>query len=260
VIVLAARIITAVVGIPAILTLASVGGTAFFILVLALSILGLREYHTLTKTRSELRAWSYLAGVFVLLDAHLFGGASTEIGGVVLLALLLVILLVGFPRYSFAEAGTALLGVAYIPFLFSYLIHLRASREGALYTALLFILTWVSDSLAFFIGSRFGRRPLAPRVSPKKTWEGAVAGVAGTVLTMFFVHKWVFLDLLPAVALGATVGIVAEVGDLIESVLKRQAGAKDSGRILPGHGGILDRFDALLLAAPTMYLLLRLRG
>lgn len=247
-----ARILTAVLGVPAIIIFIKAGGTAFFFLVLAISLLGLGEYYRLTHAPRGFRVWGYTAGVLLLVGAWQEAGCLGDIAVFLLLALL--IMMVGaFPHFTFEQAGSALLGVLYIPFLFSYLLKLHALAGGEGYTLLTFILTWVSDSLAFLVGSRWGRHRLAVRLSPKKTWEGAVAGWLGCILVLLFVHTWFGLGLWQALVLGTVVGLAAEVGDLVESALKRQAQVKDSGNILPGHGGILDRFDALLFVTPVMY-------
>jgi phosphatidate cytidylyltransferase len=130
-------------------------------------------------------------------------------------------------------------------------------------------LTWLSDTSAYFGGRSFGRHKLIPAVSPGKTVEGAVAGVIGTVLTGALYAHFVFgmwLDVPVTAAVGALIGLivspVAQLGDLVESLLKREAGVKDSGALLPGHGGVLDRFDSLFFSIPVTYwlLLLVLRG
>lgn len=126
-------------------------------------------------------------------------------------------------------------------------------------------LTWLSDTFAYFGGRRFGRHKLIPAVSPGKTVEGAVAGVLGTVLTgavyAYFVFGW-WLGVPVSAAVGAVIGLivspVAQIGDLAESLLKREAGVKDSGALLPGHGGVLDRFDSLFFSIPVTYWLLSL--
>jgi phosphatidate cytidylyltransferase len=120
------------------------------------------------------------------------------------------------------------------------------------------VLTWINDSAAYFIGHRWGRRKLLPRVSPGKTVEGAAGALLVTVLaavpTMWLVDRWVPLfDLADALAVGALVGIAAPVGDLIESAFKRDAGVKDASDLVPGHGGVLDRFDSLMVVVPSFW-------
>jgi len=131
-----------------------------------------------------------------------------------------------------------------------------ALREGAgwQWVVLLFVVTWANDTLAYFTGRFLGKHPLAPRISPKKTWEGFWGGAAGSVVGALVV-KALFLPRLSipaAVLVGAGAAVLGPLGDLSESMLKRAAGVKDSGKLLPGHGGLLDRIDAVLLVAPWL--------
>jgi phosphatidate cytidylyltransferase len=142
----------------------------------------------------------------------------------------------------------------YCGLLVSSVVGLRL-RFGFGWVILAFVVTWGNDTLAYFAGRAFGRHKLCPRVSPKKTWEGFAAGAVGSVLGALAV-KWVLLpELTPwaCLAIGAGGAVLGPLGDLSESMLKRAAGLKDSGRIIPGHGGLLDRIDALLFVSPWIY-------
>ncbi len=142
----------------------------------------------------------------------------------------------------------------YCGLLVSSVVGLRL-RFGFGWVILLFVVTWLNDTLAYFAGRAFGRHMLHPRISPKKTWEGFAGGAVGSILGALVV-KWLLLPVLTpwlCVAIGAGGAVLGPVGDLSESMLKRAAGVKDSGRIIPGHGGLLDRIDALLFVAPWIY-------
>lgn len=130
-----------------------------------------------------------------------------------------------------------------------------AAPRGLAWTALVVITIWVGDSLAFLGGRRFGRRRLAPRISPGKTIEGSLAGLLGSALSALLCAALFGLSLpaVGALAIGAGLGVTGQLGDLIESLLKRLAGVKDSGTLIPGHGGLLDRIDALLLTFPVAW-------
>ncbi len=120
------------------------------------------------------------------------------------------------------------------------------------------VITWVTDSVAYFIGIKFGKTPLAPAISPKKTREGSLGGI---LFAAIFAAVFALINeysILPIVALGIFLSIIGQTGDLVESAMKRERVVKDSGKILPGHGGILDRFDSLLFVIPTLYLILKL--
>ena len=148
--------------------------------------------------------------------------------------------------------------VLFVGFPLGFLTALRATPDeemGRDLLVLLLVVVWVGDTAAMYVGSMFGRRRLAPRISPRKSVEGAVAGVVAGSLAGLLAHYWWFhrLPIGHALAIGALVGLAGIGGDLAESVLKRAAGAKDSSRLLPGHGGFLDRIDSLLFAGPVLY-------
>jgi len=150
-------------------------------------------------------------------------------------------------------------GVLYIGWLLSYLVSLRGLEDGRNWIFLALFTTFASDTAAFFIGRALGRHPLAPNISPGKTWEGAVGGVLGAVLVSLFFVLPTPLSLNPylnwgqAILLGLLVSVFGQIGDLTESLLKRNVGVKDSGTLIPGHGGVLDRVDSIVFAGVVVY-------
>ena len=182
---------------------------------------------------------------------------------VVLISMVIAVGVMALPmwrggRDALPLAGASLLPILYIGLPFGTLIAIRETH-GARGLFLLMLTVMVSDSAQYYTGRLFGKRPLAPAISPKKTIEGAVGGfVFGTVL-LAVVGQWWMPDVpMPMrVALGAVIVALGIAGDLFESMLKRSAGVKDSGWIIPGHGGVLDRIDALLFAAPIYYVVLK---
>ena len=166
---------------------------------------------------------------------------------------------------ALANIGVGILGVMYIGLFSTSLIGIRElypesivyGRGGALVVGLL-VTIWLCDSAAYFIGSAYGKHKLFPRVSPKKSWEGAIAGFVFSILSMIVLKEFYieFLSLTNAIIIGALIGSVGQVGDLIESLFKRDSGVKDSSSLIPGHGGVFDRFDSLLFTAPFVYLYL----
>jgi phosphatidate cytidylyltransferase len=148
-------------------------------------------------------------------------------------------------------SSSALLLVAY-PLSFAVRMHGRAPVGPALLLFAL-VITWVGDTAAYFVGRAIGRRALAPRLSPKKTWEGSVASFLGSLLVGAAFGRWLYAPLDVLLAMAAVGNIAGQAGDLLESAYKRSAGIKDSGTLLPGHGGILDRIDALILAIPVVW-------
>ena len=120
------------------------------------------------------------------------------------------------------------------------------------------VCVWSCDTFAFLIGRKFGTRKLAPRLSPNKTVEGSMGGMIGAMLTGMAFGHWIHVPLLHGLIVGAIAGVFGQLGDLLESAMKREVNVKDFGDIMPGHGGVLDRFDSLIFAAPLAYLYLRL--
>jgi phosphatidate cytidylyltransferase len=157
-----------------------------------------------------------------------------------------------------SSAGITILGVMYIVLLGGHLVALRVGFAPQVSKHLLsffFLVIMGADSAAYYGGKTFGRHKLAPSVSPAKTWEGAVAGMLASLLLATAAHYWFFpeLPLKLGLPLAAAMNVISILGDLTESALKRSAGAKDTAKILPGHGGILDRLDSLLFNAPVIY-------
>lgn len=160
-----------------------------------------------------------------------------------------------FPRVRMVDTATTLFGAIYTGFLLAFIVLLREYSAGLYLSLALVASIWANDSFAYLVGSTVGRHKMAPRISPKKSWEGFIAGFIATELV------WLVVPTLPgvhlatswALATGAAVALSAVVGDLIESRIKREAGVKDSGSALPGHGGFLDRLDSLILAAMVAY-------
>jgi phosphatidate cytidylyltransferase len=150
--------------------------------------------------------------------------------------------------------GTSLAALFFVAFPLCFIVLLHADEfVGRQLVFFLLVLIWVGDTLAYFVGRQFGRHPMAAQLSPGKTWEGAVANVAGSLLVALAFTHWTgfrFAFLAPAAVLGNVAG---QVGDLMESAYKRAAGAKDSSALRPGHGGVLDRIDSLIFAAPVVW-------
>ncbi len=158
-------------------------------------------------------------------------------------------------RTALLRAAWAVLGVAYVGGLLSYASLLREGPDGRQLVYFAALTTWAGDIGAYYVGSRLGRRPLAPRVSPKKTVEGALGGIAATALVAAAGSSWVWprLPLATAIWAGGMLAVVGILGDLSESAVKRAAGVKDSGALIPGHGGVLDRLDSLMFCVPALY-------
>lgn len=242
----------------------------FVLAVLATVLISLQEYFHISR-EAGLGGWpwvGYVGAVLLCLgqlaDLHGMAFGETELLLLLILAVPVAGLVVGtdLKNYTGALAST-LLGILYIGFAFSWIIPLRFGdpATGWHLTILLFLVVWVEDIFAYAFGRMVGRIPLARKISPKKTVEGAIAGLAGGVLAAWGFSHWIWQtgDQKTVILIGGMVALAGQVGDLVESALKRAANLKDSGAILPGHGGLLDRIDSLLFAAPTLWLVWHLK-
>jgi phosphatidate cytidylyltransferase len=198
-----------------------------------------------------------------LLLSGFYSGNGAFVSGVVAVFILLILVFRTLSGreviYAVQEVGVTFFGLFYVSYLFGYLLLLRELEDGRAWTFFLFLAVWAGDTGAYYIGTRFGRRKLFQKVSPKKTVEGSVGGLlcsamAGGIGKILFFPAAAFL---PMALLGAGLGLIGQIGDLAESILKRSSGIKDSGFLFPGHGGVLDRFDSIIFASPALYYLLQ---
>jgi phosphatidate cytidylyltransferase len=180
-----------------------------------------------------------------LANLPLFQGANFLLAGLILFFLLIVL---SKNRFDIQQMSFLFVGCLYIGFGFSFMMNLIWQPNGLPLSLLILWVTWATDSGAYFIGKQFGRRKLWPAISPNKTVEGSLGGVLCGVLFSFLVQRIIpsLGDPWEVIGIGLVVSIVGQLGDLVESAIKRSSGVKDSGKILPGHGGVLDRFDSLL--------------
>ena len=269
------RIKTPLVVIPILLLIIHWGVIPFSLLVLAVIIIGLLEFYRLTEKRNyhPQKFLGVLGGFFLCLSFFLFQGKlSGGVGGFVVTLFLFLILIEAILKkdikFGVSSISVTFLGIFYISWFLSHLILLRDVRphgEGLVY--LLFITTWCVDTGAFWAGVKFGRHKLSRLISPKKSWEGAIFGLL-TGIGVVFGCRALFglqfftrlnLDLnfitpIECLVIGLLLGIGGQVGDLAESLIKRNAGVKDSGNLFPGgHGGMLDKADSLMFNAPLLY-------
>jgi phosphatidate cytidylyltransferase len=259
------RIASAVVFLPLFWIVVKHLAPAYDLLVVCASLLALRELYSLAEAGG--RRCHRLAGTaMTLLCLASFTIHGFELAYALLAGLLLIPLAAlrrgGDLSVAFPEIGTTFFSASFVGMLFGYLLALRLLRDppkgdetGSDLVFLLFFIVWSSDTAAYYVGTGLGRRPLAPRVSPRKTVEGAAGGLVGALAAAFVARAWFIgrLAIRDCVALGLLLGVIGIAGDLVESMLKRGAGVKDSARLVPGHGGILDRVDSLLYAAPVLY-------
>jgi phosphatidate cytidylyltransferase len=252
------RILVAAVGLPLVLGLVWLGGWWLFVLVAVAGFVALHEFYVMTRPLRPLVIAGY-AGLLMILFGLELGGLQWAAGGVVA-TLALSFLLKGLTetrQSAIVSVGTTLLGATWIGFGLGYLLLLRELPEHsrlASYTVLLAV--FAGDTAAYAFGHLFGRHRLAPGISPGKTWEGFAAGTVATIAATFFAlykDRHDFLTVGQAIVLGVALAAAAPLGDLFESLLKRDMQVKDTGRLLGGHGGVLDRVDSLLFAAVAAF-------
>jgi phosphatidate cytidylyltransferase len=267
---LLARVLIAFIFGPLIIYVTLVGRIPFLVLVELLIVLGLWEFSYLAKAKNlHLSKWILLPlGVFLALSVYLWGDGSFILFllGIFYLTALLFILK-GRTEGATSGLSWSLFALFYVAGLFSFLILLRELpltigvdyKIGGLWIVYLLICIWSCDTFAYFIGAPLGKHELSPAVSPHKTVEGFVGGIVGAAATAFL-FRYVFFtsaDLKHLLVISILVGLVGQMGDLAESLLKRDAKLKDISNIIPGHGGILDRFDSLLFVSPVVYYYLK---
>ncbi len=232
------------------------GGWWLFSLIAIAAVLGLHEFWLLTKPLAPLAPAGYIGGLLALVGAE-SGGVLWMIGGV-LVALALAFVLKGISatrQAPTASISATVMGSVWVGCGLAFLLLVRDIPENGRLAAFTVILAvWAGDTLAYVGGRLLGRHRMAPNTSPGKTWEGFAFGTAATIFVAFVaLYKQHFLTIGESIALGAALAVAAPAGDLFESMLKRDAGVKDAGSLLGGHGGMLDRLDALLFAAPAAY-------
>lgn len=251
------RIITGTILAVAAVAVVWFGGPLYFVVMAALALLGLNEYFQLTKQFHPLPIAGFVAVAAMMATAWF----TTPLGvlGAVALGLLLTAvfgLVAGARPGVTVRMGITALGILYLGLGFAHLLMLRELDAGRDIVLTVIFGTWAGDTMAYFTGRFLGRTPMAPSLSPKKTWEGFAGGAVGTVALVVLIGLFTPLSVVDSLLLGVVIAVLGPAGDLFESLIKRDVQIKDSGRGLPGHGGVLDRFDALLWTSVASYYLL----
>jgi len=252
------RIVVALVLLPAVLGIVWLGGWWLFAVTLVGGLMALHELYVMGRGLRPIVLGGFVGLVLTLLGAQL-GDVTWMLGG------MFATILVAFVLYGFSDArpsatasvSLTLLGVVWVGGGLGCLMLLRAIPEdGRLVIFTVLLAVFADDTAAYFVGRMIGRHKMAPRISPGKSWEGFVGGtIAAMTVAFFAMYDQGYLTDLEALALGATVALSSTLGDLFESAIKRDLGVKDSGRVLAGHGGVLDRVDSILWAGPAAFYL-----
>jgi phosphatidate cytidylyltransferase len=276
------RVATAAVLIPVVVSLVLWGSTIVVALVLALvMLLALFEYFALGDAMGHraYRFWTATCALIILylqwlstavrwgefsgilypksLDWLLVNFFPRAEDGIFLFVIGIAVLTLATKRpmvEALPSAGISSSGLLLVAFPLTYAIRLHAiGREGPRHLLFVLVVIWASDTVAYFAGRAIGKHPFAPHLSPKKTWEGSIAGFASCILVAFAFMRFLTVPFTSLLGAAAVANVAGQVGDLLESAYKRSAGVKDSGVLLPGHGGMLDRIDALILAIPVVW-------
>ena len=248
---------TALVATPIALYVFWQGETVFAAGMLFLALAAWLEYIQMMEKKS-LRPTAIFGGVCVavmIIISWLHGLAQLTPLSFVALFVILSLTVINCKRFTMADAAYNLLGILYIGIPFAHFVALRLYPDslGMKFFALAMLGTWACDTVAYFGGTRWGRHKLCPSVSPAKSVEGAIFGFFGCLGVTLIAGYYLQVVLWDSLVCGAVIGVSCQLGDLVESAVKRHMGVKDSGKFFPGHGGVLDRVDSLLFSVPAVY-------
>jgi phosphatidate cytidylyltransferase len=252
------RVISAAIAIPIVLVANSLGGVAFALVVAFAAIAGAHEFCRLTRSagyRPAMPICLVAAPVLAILPLSVHDPQSSWIVAlfIVMLGSGIYYLMPELSPVGLVGWATTIVGVMYTGLLLGYISLLRQLNHGARWVVVLLVITWAYDTGAYFAGKSFGVTAFMAHVSAKKTWEGVTGGLILAGLTGFVTAPFVSLHFWQGGLMGVVLGVVCQTGDLFASMVKRQAGVKDSGSFMPGHGGLLDRIDGLLFTGAAAY-------
>jgi len=269
---LVTRILVGVLGVPAILSIIYFGGLYFLGFLAIVAAISQYEFYKMFREQKNIQSYSVHAIIFgfVWLFVTYFAPEYFYHAVLIPTVIFLILNLRGDNVHSTVKFAISVAGYLYVPVLISTLVMIRqlgnyttmTNTESWQLVIVLFATVWINDTFAYAFGSKFGKHKLSPKISPNKSKEGSFAGIVGAFVSVFIFY---FCNILPdfftvyhAIVLSLILGIFPQLGDLAESMMKRDSGVKDSGTILLGHGGVLDRFDAIFMTAPAVYLFIDL--
>lgn len=247
---LGVRLASGIIGLALLIIVLILGDYYLAIGLLILSLIGLREfYNAVRKIDMEpISIIGYVATVFIYISYYVdLINVDFIISISVIISLVCTVI---YSNKNIKDASLTIMGILYIPILLSYIMLM----DGSYYLWVIFLIAFGTDTFAYIIGSLLGKKKLCPEISPKKSVEGALGGIAGSVIVTLIYSVVMNLGPLWSIGILALIGsIISQVGDLTASRIKRIAGIKDYGKIMPGHGGVLDRFDSIIFTAPIVY-------
>lgn len=258
------RVLTGVVGIPLVILIMVLGNPILTIAATIVALIGVEEYYKMIGKKYSPMRWIGLGATLVYFIWGEFFFRNYVIYIAALLIILLVWMVLKYPKHSIVDVGMTLIAPIYVGGLLSFIIAIRMLEYGSFLVWLVFISAWGSDTCAYFAGRYFGKHKLAPILSPKKTIEGAIGGALGAS-GIAYIYTWIITQfnfsvmreyIWLIVVIVFVAAILSQIGDLAASSIKRTIGEKDFGNLFPGHGGVLDRFDSILLVAPFIFIAL----
>ena len=238
------------------------GSWILFFTLLAVSLIGMRELYKVMKVSDEhvtvLELVGYLGAVLYYIAMKADFGNYGTMAIIISMILILFVYVFGYPKYHAEQVMAAFFGVVYVAVMLSFIYLTRSLPDGKFLVWLIFLCSWGCDTCAYCVGMLIGKHKMAPVLSPKKSIEGAVGGVAGAAL-LGVIYAAATQGKIAEYALICAVGaLISMVGDLAASAIKRNQNIKDYGKLIPGHGGILDRFDSVIITAPVIYYLAKM--
>lgn len=238
------------------------GSWILFFTLLAVSLMGMRELYKVMRVSDEhvtvLELVGYLGAVLYYIAMKADFGNYGTMAIIISMILILFVYVFGYPKYHAEQVMAAFFGVVYVAVMLSFIYLTRSLPDGKFLVWLIFLCSWGCDTCAYCVGMLIGKHKMAPVLSPKKSIEGAVGGVAGAAL-LGVIYAAATQGKMAEYALICAVGaLISMVGDLAASAIKRNQNIKDYGKLIPGHGGILDRFDSVIITAPVIYYLAKM--
>jgi phosphatidate cytidylyltransferase len=257
------RLISGVLLLAVTIAIVVLGGNFLFAALFVISLIGMMELYRIVKVNKAFPGFlGYAAGITYFLIIYFELQKYQLMFFIFFLMLLMFAYVFGFPKFTTEQIAVAFLGLFYVSIMLSYIYQVRVLDNGAILVWLIFIGAWGSDTCAYCVGMLIGKHKFAPKLSPKKSIEGCIGGVAGAALIGFlyatilgnYIHNVDHPQLAFAI-IGAASSVISQVGDLAASAIKRNHNIKDYGNLIPGHGGVLDRFDSIIFTAPIVYYL-----
>ena len=262
------RVVVALILIPLIIVMVLKGELTFFGALLCIIGGGLYEFYKMIESKG-IKVYEKMGIIIGLLIPIIFyvthqipemrdEKISYMVFSFMIIAFITRQVISGEIKEAVTKISYTIFGIIYVSFMLTHILFMKELENGRLWILAVFIMVWASDSLAYFVGIAIGKHKIAPKISPKKSVEGSIAGLIAPVGAMFLIQYFFFfkgieIGTLNIIIIGIIVGVFGQIGDFGESLFKREFEIKDSGKILLGHGGILDRFDSMLFVMPLVY-------